>query len=185
MGLSGTTHTAKELGNHLEEQLGEKQHASLGSLVPPYGDINDTGSLCLQCLKGLALCSVVPVTHMIIFQAFKLGQQALFVQRAPLGGYSKKSRLNGDVWLGDSFAGFQPEEISVFRPGLENYKLPNIWAGSTYPGIISYVLITLLMVALAIRELNRCREGLNQDVHLLDIRKATSLCSESSHRSFH
>ena len=87
MGLCSTIHRAKELGNHLEEQLSEKRQASLGFQVPPYWDTNDTGGLCLKFLKGLALSSAVPVTHMIVFQAFKLGQQALFVQKAPLGGH--------------------------------------------------------------------------------------------------
>lgn len=77
--LWGTTQRAKELESHLEKRLGEKWQASLRFLVLPYWDTNDIGSLCLEFLRGLALCSVIPVTHMIISQAFKLGQQALFV----------------------------------------------------------------------------------------------------------
>lgn len=53
--LCGTTHRAKELGSHLEERLGEKWQASLRFLVLPYWDTNDTGSLCLEFLRGLAL----------------------------------------------------------------------------------------------------------------------------------
>lgn len=82
---------AKELGNLWQEQLGEKRQASLGFQITSYWDTNDPGGLCLSFLKGLALSSAVPVTHMIIFQAFKLGQQALFVQSSPLGGTGRKA----------------------------------------------------------------------------------------------
>ena len=57
---------------------------------------------------------------MIIFQAFKLGQQALFLQRAPLGCTGRKeTEADGMGMFGQVIlsADFQPEEIlPVFRP---------------------------------------------------------------------
>lgn len=88
MGLCGTTHG--ELGNHWEEQLGGSSRPPRGSRSHPMGYKRHW-----KPEPIVSQGSVVPMTQMIIFQAFKLGQQALFVQRAPRGGHAKKSRLTG------------------------------------------------------------------------------------------